>query len=389
MDNTRLSAKSILEMERCYQLEVSKQHEYYEKKIEDFLKRMPPYVVAYVDAKLDIRSSLTLYNYIRDFKEFFDWLMAEGIASCSCIKEIKPEVLKDLTLEEARNYFKYISRRTYKTSKTNDELKRIEPKTVNRHKSSLRSLFKYLTIEAELSNHEPYFHRNVMQKIEVKKVSETFNERAKKITEKIFTNDQDIDFLNYVHSEHESTLSSSQKRYFYRDKERDLSILSLFLGSGVRLNELSNLRIKDIDFSAREISVIRKGSKKDSVSVTPSSLDDMKKFLEIRNERYHASNHENDFVYVKQFKGSALPLTNRAIENIVYKYTQSFDKRMSPHKLRHTYATNLAEQTGGDLPLIMSQLGHTSSDTSLLYINTSREKARRASELLDKRIKMD
>ncbi|WP_313889464.1 MULTISPECIES: tyrosine-type recombinase/integrase [unclassified Peribacillus] len=66
-------------------------------------------------------------------------------------------------------------------------------------------------------------------------------------------------------------------------------------------------------------------------------------------------------------------------------YTNSFDKRMSPHKLRHNYATNLAEQTNGDLPLIMAQLGHISSDTSLLYINTSREKARKAAELLDKR----
>ena len=67
------------------------------------------------------------------------------------------------------------------------------------------------------------------------------------------------------------------------------------------------------------------------------------------------------------------------------KYTKSFDKRMSPHKLRHTYSTNLAEQTGEDIPLITSQLGHTSSDTSLLYINTSREKARKAAEILDKR----
>lgn len=90
-------------------------------------------------------------------------------------------------------------------------------------------------------------------------------------------------------------------------------------------------------------------------------------------------------VFIKLYKGEPLPLTNRAIENIVYRYTKSFDKRMSPHKLRHTYATNLAEQTGGDIPLIMTQLGHTSSDTSLLYINTSREKARKAAELLDKR----
>jgi integrase len=131
--------------------------------------------------------------------------------------------------------------------------------------------------------------------------------------------------------------------------------------------------------------VIRKGGKKDTVSITPSSLQDINHYLSVRKEKYKAGNGENEFVFVKLFKGESQPLTNRAIENIVYKYTKSFDKRMSPHKLRHTYATNLAEQTGGDIPLIMNQLGHTQADISLLYINTSREKQRKAAELLDKR----
>ncbi len=58
---------------------------------------------------------------------------------------------------------------------------------------------------------------------------------------------------------------------------------------------------------------------------------------------------------------------------------------MSPHKLRHTYATNLAEISGGDIPLIMNQLGHTQADISLLYINTTREKQRKAAETPGKR----
>nr|WP_286166498.1 tyrosine-type recombinase/integrase [Bacillus sp. E(2018)] len=56
------------------------------------------------------------------------------------------------------------------------------------------------------------------------------------------------------------------------------------------------------------------------------------------------------------------------------------DSKLVPHKLRHTYATNIAEETG-DISLVMNQLGHTSSQTSLLYITTTREKARKASEL--------
>jgi len=364
---------------------ITKQHEYYEKRLEKLLKEMPYYVVKYVDDKWDIRSPLTLYNYVRDFKEFFMWLMAERIVDSKSIKDIPVEALADLSLDDANNYFKFISRKKYKVSEKDDEIKQIDTKTVNRHKSSLRSLFKYLTVESEVQTGKPYFERNVMAKIPIKKVKETFNERAKNITDKIFIDDQDIDFLDYVQHEYGASLSTSQKRYFQRDKERDFAILSLFLGSGIRVNELTNLRIKDIDFGSNEISVIRKGGKKDTVSITPSSLQDINHYLSVRKEKYKAGIGENEFVFVKLFKGESQPLTNRAIENIVYKYTKSFDKRMSPHKLRHTYATNLAEQTGGDIPLIMNQLGHTQADISLLYINTSREKQRKAAELLDKR----
>ena len=364
---------------------ITKQHEYYEKRLEKLVKEMPFYVVKYVDDKWDIRSPLTLYNYVRDFKEFFMWLIAEGIVDSKSTKEIPVEVLAELSLDDANNYFKYIARKKYKVSQKDDETKQIDTKTVNRHKSSLRSLFKYLTVESEVKTGKPYFERNVMAKIPIKKVKETFNERAKNITDKIFIDDMDIDFLDYVQIEYEASLSPSQKRYFKRDKERDFAILSIFLGTGIRVNELTNLRIKDIDFSAKEISVIRKGGKKDTVSVTPSSLQDLNHYLEVRKEKYKAGDGENEYLFVKLYKGRTEPLTNRAVEDIVYKYTKSFDKRMSPHKLRHTYATNLAEQTGGDIPLIMNQLGHTQSDISLLYINTSREKQRKAAELLDQR----
>ncbi|MGA5691390.1 tyrosine recombinase XerS [Cytobacillus pseudoceanisediminis] len=364
---------------------VTKQHEDYENRLEALIKEMPDYVVKYVDDKLDIRSPLTLFNYVRDFREFFNWLIAEGIVETDSIKNIPVEALESLSLDDANNYFKFVSRKKYKVSNKDDETKKIDTKTVNRHKSSLRSLFKYLTVESEVSAGKPYFERNVMAKIPIKKVTETLNERAKKITDKIFIEDMDIDFLEYVKNEYAVSLSPAQMRYFKRDKERDFAILSLFLGSGIRVNELTNLRIKDIDFSGKEISVIRKGGKKDTVSITPSSLEDLNNYLKVRKEIYKAGDGENEYLFVKYYKGMPEPLTNRAVEDIVYKYTKSFDKRMSPHKLRHTYATNLAEQTSGDIPLIMNQLGHTQSDISLLYINTSREKQRKAAELLDQR----
>lgn len=370
--------------ERCIILAITEQQVYYEKRLEELLKEMPYFVIEYVDDKMDHRSPLTLFNYVRDFKMFFEWLMAEGIVKCDSIKEFPVEALGTLPLNDVKNYFKWLSRKKYKKGR---ESHRISKRTVNRHISALRSLFKYLTVETEISNGKPYFERNVMAKIQVHKIKETLNERSRKLSRMIFDNGVDIDFLEFVKNDYANTLSPAQKRYFARDKERDYAILSLFLGTGMRLNELANLRLKDIDFTGCKISVVRKGNKKDTIAATPSSLEDLKKYLDIRKDRYGAADSPNEFVFVKKYKGEAVPLTNRAIENIVYKYTQAFDKRMSPHKLRHTYATNLAEVTGGDIHLIMSQLGHTDPETSLLYINSGIEKQIRAAEKLDQRRK--
>ncbi|MBM7655575.1 hypothetical protein [Neobacillus cucumis] len=67
-----------------------------------------------------------------------------------------------------------------------------------------------------------------MQKIEVTKVKQIFNEGAKQLTDKIFIGDKDLEFLDYIKSEYESSLSPSQLKYFKRDRERNISIISLF-----------------------------------------------------------------------------------------------------------------------------------------------------------------
>ncbi|MFJ7512562.1 tyrosine-type recombinase/integrase [Peribacillus simplex] len=79
------------------------------------------------------------------------------------------------------------------------------------------------------------------------------------------------------------------------------------------------------------------------------------------------------------------PLSNRTIEALVKNYTKAFksNKSMSPHKLRHTYGTNLMEQSG-DIHLL-TQLGHTSTTTAALFTNTEQEKAKKAAKQLGER----
>jgi site-specific recombinase XerD len=364
----------------------SRQHQIHEHKLEELVKTMPFYIVEYVDNKLDTRSPSTLLNYVLDYKLFLEWLIAEGISKQECIKDIPLSILEHLRLEEARSFVKFLERR--KIQVTKKETKKAERVSINRKISALRSLFKYLTSQTENEDGEPYFYRNVMLKIEVNKVKETLSARASKISTKIFHNDEDIRFLDFVKNEYELQLPSNSRKliYFKRDKERDLAILSLFLGSGIRVNELSNLRLKDLDFELSSIHVLRKGGKQDVVAVAPPSMTDLKDYLAIRSQRYKGSNEDNDFVFLTNVNNQGNPLSNRAIETLVKKYTKAFksNKSMSPHKLRHTYGTNLMDQTG-DIHLLMTQLGHTSTTTAALYTNPEHQKAIKAAKQLGER----
>lgn len=144
------------------------------------------------------------------------------------------------------------------------------------------------------------------------------------------------------------------------------------------MNELSNLRLRDLDFEEKQIHVLRKGGKKDVVAVAPPSMQDIKEYLAVRTERYRGFNDDTAYVFLTRGNGGANPLSDRTIEALVKKYMKAFksNKSISPHKLRHTYGTNLMEQSG-DIHLLMTQLGHTSTTTAALYKTPSKRRLKR------------
>ncbi|MFJ7932397.1 tyrosine-type recombinase/integrase [Peribacillus sp. NPDC096448] len=101
-------------------------------------------------------------------------------------------------------------------------------------------------------------------------MKETLGASASRISTKISHNDEDTRFLEFVKHEYEKELPEKSRKliYFKRDKERDFAILSLFLGSGIRVNELTNLKLKDLDFEEKQIHVLRKGEKRFSGSLS-------------------------------------------------------------------------------------------------------------------------
>lgn len=372
------TSKTLREIEQFEVKTKNLQQENHLEKLKAMLPSLPPYVFKYFQRNRK-RSATTLFNYANDYKLFFNYLSKNSwVLEKLDTDEVSPvdipyTILAELPLEEAELYQGHLDGK-------------YEQRTVNRRISSLKSLFNYLTQKSENpETKEPYFYRNVFAKIETSKVSTDPARRADSFDQKIYKGNEDLRFLDFIAAEYEKTLSPTKLRFFLRDKNRDLAILSLFLGSGLRLSELAFLQLHDINFEENLLGVFRKGnSDKVYVTANPRGMDELKEYLHTRSENYACPNDEKHVFFTK-YKGGYSPLSTRSIQDLVEKYSKAFNinKRLTPHKLRHTFATKhwVANK---DLIGLQTQLGHTSSEITSTYTHVGKEKQHKYHENMDK-----
>ena len=160
----------------------------------------------------------------------------------------------------------------------------------------------------------------------------------------------------------------SNSRYYIRDN----TIISLFLASGMRLSELSNIKIKDIDFSKKNVQIIGKGNKERIVFLTDKIIKQLKKYLDTRQI---IDINEYLFINNKNTK-----LSNRSIENIcdrAFKLVGINDKKYTVHTLRHTFATYIYKQTK-DILVVKEILGHETINATMIYSHIDNDDLKKA-----------
>ena len=216
------------------------------EKIDELKEIMPWYVLDYYQSKLSVPYSFTtLYEYLKEYRRFFEWLLDSGISDVTKIADVELTTLEHLSKKDMESFILYLRERpslnTYSTKQG------VSQTTINRTLSALSSLFKYLTEEVEDENGEPYFYRNVMKKIATKKKKETLAARAENIKGKLFLGDETMAFIDYIDTEYQNKLSHRALSSFQKNKERDLALIALLLASGVRLSEAVNLDLKDLN----------------------------------------------------------------------------------------------------------------------------------------------
>lgn len=175
-------------------------------------------------------------------------------------------------------------------------------------------------------------------------------------------------------------LSNVRKKANMRMLNRDLCILKIGFAVGLRVSEITQIDIHDIDLKNNKIKITGKGDRNYFILIGDNLKQQIVLWLEDR-ARYF--NHvASNALFVSQEGNRISP---RTIKDILDKYTDGIDKNVTPHVMRHSCATNLYEQTG-DIYLCAGQLHHKNVTTTQRYAELSNEKRKQATNVLDKMI---
>lgn len=333
------------------------------KKLDERVVRMPGYVQQFIDYKLPDLSPSTLLEYVRDYEQFFGWLMVEGLTSASVIGDI---TLYDLEVLHMESIVAYRLHLTTRTEGTNSKV------TVSRKMSSLRSLFHYLSQIAEDENFYPLLKRNIMAKVEIKRIHKP-KDTAAKLKGKILEEEEITEFITYIAENYREDIKDNKQAVysFELNRERDACIASLILNSGLRVSEVVNLNVNDLDLANKLLYVFRKGHN-DETFKTPvyfreQSKEDLTHYLSLRHTRYKTPKREKAlFVALPNGSKEGKRMTKRAIQSMIIKYAKRFGKPyLTVHKLRHSFATDYYIQN--DIYKTKEQLGHASTETTEIY----------------------
>lgn len=167
----------------------------------------------------------------------------------------------------------------------------------------------------------------------------------------------------------------NQQAYISKTKNRDLAILMMFLGTGIRVSELVGLDLDHIDLASNSFMVTRKGGNQTVLYFPDAVSSCLDEYLQERREIETLPGHE----YALFLSLQRRRITQRAVENLVKKYAllgAPLKKKLSPHKLRSTFGTNLYQETG-DIYLVADTLGHADVNTTRKHYAAMSDSKRR------------
>lgn len=348
-------AKSFHEQEKINNIKMLRTH----------LTELPPYVADYCRGRETTQTARTQISYAYDLRTFF-WFLTTANPDLKekNIKDIPLTYLDKLAPTDIEEYLEFL--KCYEHPVSGKTVTNDLP-GISRKLSSLRSFFTYL-------------HRHSMITQDPTSLVDTPKLHDKEIIQ--LDPDEVAILLDYM-EECGADISPHRKAYYQKTIIRDLALVTLLLGTGIRVSECVGLDINDIDLKNDGIRIIRKGGNEMMVYFGPEVEIALLNYLEIREEIIPLPGFENALFLSMQRRR----ISTDAVENVVKKYSKASipHKKITPHKLRSTYGTALYQETG-DIYLVADVLGHSDVNTTKKhYAKTGDARRRQAASAVSLR----
>ena len=316
---------------------------------------LPPFCTEFFRGIEPRTSTRTRIAYAYDLSVFFDFLKKENpVFSKMERMDLTLDYLDQISVTDLEEYMEYLK---YRFNEHNQEIINKE-RGIMRKISSLKSFYNYFFRTEKLKT-------NPAALVQLPKLHE----------KEIIRLDIDEVALLLDAVEQGDGLTDKQKAFHNRTKLRDLALLTLLLGTGIRVSECVGLDLNDIDFKNGGIHIHRKGGKEVTVYFSTEVETALQDYLDERNSIIPEEGSENALFLSLQKKR----MNVRSVENLVKKYARIVTplKKITPHKLRSTYGTNLYRETG-DIYLVADVLGHSDVNTTKKHYAALEDERRRS-----------
>ena len=329
------------------------------RQLNAMLDELPSFCTVYFVGMSTTTTPLTRLSYARDLKTFFTYLVNyETIFRRKTIKNFEIEDLNKVTNFMIENYINYLSSydkedgSVYSNTETGKK----------RKLCAIRSFFQFF-YERDL------LKENVASKVRVPKIHEKAIIRL--------VGEESKDVLNIC--ENLNGFSEHQRKYNQHFNMRDQAILTLFLGTGIRVSELVGLNVEDIDLKSNSFKIVRKGGNQSILYFNDEVKDMLIKYFSFRENLKLPDDERALFTSIQNKR-----LGVRSVENLVKKYAKVAVplKNITPHKLRSTFGTNLYHASN-DIYLVAEVLGHKDVNTTKKhYAAMSEDLKRTAADII-------
>ena len=325
------------------------------KRLRGILKELPPFCTDFFRGIEPRTSARTRLAYAYDLKTFFDFLkQANPELKSKKLRDLPLSLLDEIKLMDLEEYMEYL--KCYSTEKREDLMN--TERGIMRKVSTVKSFYNYFYRTERIQNNPasllqlPKIHEKEIIRLDVDEVAR---------------------FLDEV--EDGECLTEKQKAYHAKTKLRDLAMMTLLLGTGLRVSECVGLNINDVDFRNGGLRIHRKGGKEVIVYFGAEVEYALQDYLSEREHIVPEEGSEEALFLSMQRKR----INVRSVEKMVKKYAQLVTplKKITPHKLRSTYGTNLYRETG-DIYLVADVLGHSDVNTTKKHYAALEDERRRS-----------